>query len=129
MATAQGIESYGHVVESYVLTFINSYPISWERKGRHNQNQNNNPCFLDCALAALVQKKRIVWSSLTVDYDSENQGAVAELRTAFYVTFVIAVATIAAVMLTAFTVTMIFAINTVMMTTAAFTRCRRQVIN
>ena len=46
------------------------------------------------------------------------EGVVAELRTPIYVTFVIAVAT-------ALTVRMIFAIDTVMMTTAAVTRCRR----
>ena len=45
------------------------------------------------------------------------EGVVAELRTTSYVTFVIAVATVTAVVLTALTVSMIFPIDT--------TRCRR----
>lgn len=55
-------------------------------------------------------------SSPVEPYDGSAEGVVAELPTPFYVTFVIAVGTVAAVILAALTVRMIFAI---------YTRCRR----
>ena len=53
------------------------------------------------------------------------EGAVAELRTTYYVTFVIALVTVATVMLAVLIVKMIFAIDTVMVTTASSDRSRR----
>jgi hypothetical protein len=48
-------------------------------------------------------------SSPVEPYDGSAEGVVAELPTPFYVTFVIAVGTVAAVILAALTVRMIFA--------------------